>query len=511
MLFYFPAFQRPQLRVMVLLCAGTGLSVATPLTEVSTYVGANTTVDYQKSTTGAPLTSTRSRPGSSITIETVPGSVSILASAVGSSTTPGIAQGNGYAQDTYTITGGTGSGTATFTFYLSGRLAASRTFNSLATYDVGFDYNGSLSGRSDQNADSGSHPPQTIVFTRGFTYGVPFDLLASLSTNLSAPNGSTCTADLTLRCAGYSVNGAASYTGTSSAGTTKGTMLAPGTAYDGFTLANTKGRQSVLTLRDGDAAAQRNLAVNFMAPDPDLPVVSDIVDVKGTGTDLVVIQLSYDSTAASTLFQEIVMLGWWNPISQLWQNAVLGNFGGGNMFKDGPYDPATDLVLGKWGIDRKAKVVWAVVNHNSQFAVVQGTQPPPPTNYAGWMAQNFTEEERGVETTSGPSADPDADGFSNFLEYAFVADPRKFSPPPVGTSFITEGASTYLRAFYTRRNGVTDLVLEPQFSSNLGVWTAGTIVGTTENFDGSETVISQDNAPMAGLAGGRFVRVKVNP
>ena len=488
--------------------AAAALSPASPSTEVSTYVGANTTVDYQKSPTGAPLTSTRSRPGSSITATATPGSLSIVAAAAGVSNY-GIAQGYAYAQDTYTITGGTGTGTATFTFYLSGRLAASRTSGSLATYDVGFDYNGFLSGRSDQNADSGTHPPQTIVFTRPFTYGVPFDLLASLSANLSMPDGSTGSADLTLRCAGYSVNGAAGYTGSSSAGTTRGSLLAQGAQYDGFTVANAVNHQSILTLRDGDAGAPRDLAVNFMPPVSGLPVASDIVDVKGTGTDLVVIQLSYDGILAAALYGwENVMLGWRNPATDQWINAVTGNSGGGSLFKEGPYDPARDYILGNRGIDRNGRVVWAVLDHNSQFAAIQGDQPAPPTSFEAWKIQTFTEAERTDNSISGPEADGDGDGLNNRQEYAFFTDARAFSSPPVTASFTGSGASAHLTASYRRRKGDAALVLEPQFSSNLSDWTPGVQVSTTDNFDGSETVVARDNIPAPGR---RFLRISINP
>ena len=39
------------------------------------------------------------------------------------------------------------------------------------------------------------------------------------------------------------------------------------------------------------------------------------------------------------------------------------------------YDEATDLLVGNWGVDTANDVVWAVVNHNSEFAVL----PEPGT------------------------------------------------------------------------------------------------------------------------------------
>ncbi len=48
-----------------------------------------------------------------------------------------------------------------------------------------------------------------------------------------------------------------------------------------------------------------------------------------------------------------------------------GNTGGTPFFAgDRAYNPATDFSLGTHGIDTANNQVWAVVNHNSQFAAV---------------------------------------------------------------------------------------------------------------------------------------------
>ena len=52
-----------------------------------------------------------------------------------------------------------------------------------------------------------------------------------------------------------------------------------------------------------------------------------------------------------------------------WVNAVDANFGGTKNFVYGPYDPTAPL--GTYGVDNVNKVAWAVVNHDSDFAVVQ--------------------------------------------------------------------------------------------------------------------------------------------
>ena len=51
-------------------------------------------------------------------------------------------------------------------------------------------------------------------------------------------------------------------------------------------------------------------------------------------------------------------------------NAVEGNSGGTPAMKLGAYNPATDFVLGNWGVDIDANNVWAVLNYNGEFAVI---------------------------------------------------------------------------------------------------------------------------------------------
>lgn len=111
---------------------------------------------------------------------------------------------------------------------------------------------------------------------------------------------------------------------------------------------------------------------------------------------------------------------------------------------------------GTWGIDRAADVVWAVLQHNSQFAAFPGQLPAPPTDYASWKTLNFSEAERGDVAISGPEADPDGDGLGNIQEYAFLTAPRRFSPNPVTGSITQAGDSPpYLTITYKRRKGTS--------------------------------------------------------
>lgn len=97
--------------------------------------------------------------------------------------------------------------------------------------------------------------------------------------------------------------------------------------------------------------------------------LSAVYSFQGTGSDIFVLQLSLTSVAADSY------LAWLDTNTNTWVNAVDGNTGGTPHFVLGAYNAATDFVLGYYGVDTATGSVWAVLNHNSDFAVV----PEPST------------------------------------------------------------------------------------------------------------------------------------
>ncbi|HWB57934.1 MAG TPA: PEP-CTERM sorting domain-containing protein, partial [Chthoniobacteraceae bacterium] len=91
----------------------------------------------------------------------------------------------------------------------------------------------------------------------------------------------------------------------------------------------------------------------------------------GTTQDKFVLSLNYTGPSTGAY------LGFYNTTTGQWQNAVTVNSdgGAGANFVNGAYNPATDFVLGDYGIDTSDDTVWAVVDHNSEFAVI----PEPST------------------------------------------------------------------------------------------------------------------------------------
>jgi hypothetical protein len=114
-----------------------------------------------------------------------------------------------------------------------------------------------------------------------------------------------------------------------------------------------------------------------------------------------------------------------------------------------------------------------------------------------------------------PNADPDKDGLTNRLEYAFNQ-----SPIVPSTSGAASGAiqaftiagqpDRFLTITFTRRGDALDLTYTPEFSSNLATWTpAAVLVSSSPNPDGSRTETWRSVSPV-GSEFRLFVRVKVS-
>ncbi|MDZ7617622.1 MAG: autotransporter-associated beta strand repeat-containing protein [Patescibacteria group bacterium] len=113
-------------------------------------------------------------------------------------------------------------------------------------------------------------------------------------------------------------------------------------------------------------------------------LVSDVVQLTGMGTgetDPFILQMSYSSSLVQPNHDGL-FLAWLSPTDG-WVNAVEGNFGtGGSAMAGatGSWDSvvnAGDLAsyVGTWGIDSGSGTAWAVLNHNSQFAVLAVPEP----------------------------------------------------------------------------------------------------------------------------------------
>jgi hypothetical protein len=115
--------------------------------------------------------------------------------------------------------------------------------------------------------------------------------------------------------------------------------------------------------------------------------------------------------------------------------------------------------------------------------------------FATWQSRYFPNP-----ADSAPTADPDADGMNNLLEYALGQRPTQANHAPAVHFINLNGA---LGIEFPRRMGLSGISLIPQSTSGLDIWSAlPQPLPTTTNTAGTETVrIALPNAAR------RFFRV----
>jgi sulfatase modifying factor 1 len=107
-------------------------------------------------------------------------------------------------------------------------------------------------------------------------------------------------------------------------------------------------------------------------------ITGGVYTFSGTGSVTWVLQAEYDPLSlpgdpATLADAGELYLAWREPIANEWLNAVAGNTGGTAQFFSRAWE-ASDL-LGSYGVDTSSNTVWAVVNHNSDFAVFAVPEP----------------------------------------------------------------------------------------------------------------------------------------
>jgi hypothetical protein len=133
-----------------------------------------------------------------------------------------------------------------------------------------------------------------------------------------------------------------------------------------------------------------------------------------------------------------------------------------------------------------------------------------PPGFSQYQVLNFTPTEQNNPAVSGPDADPDGDGLTNFFEYATGKNPRVANTGGATAVVVNAG---YLMLTYTRLVAAPDVNYQPEVSSDLTTWQSGDAVietvSTTDNGDGvTQTVVVRDRTPMNATSK-RFIRLKV--
>ena len=133
---------------------------------------------------------------------------------------------------------------------------------------------------------------------------------------------------------------------------------------------------STASLLAGNAGGARSVTSSWSSDaHGNAGVKSDVLTLNGTGNDLFVLQMSSTGVVADAC------LAWYNPGTNQWVNAVLGNDGGTGTLGASyttAFNQGTMFSLGSWGVDAANGVVWAVINHNSEFAVAVVPEPAVP-------------------------------------------------------------------------------------------------------------------------------------
>jgi hypothetical protein len=119
---------------------------------------------------------------------------------------------------------------------------------------------------------------------------------------------------------------------------------------------------------------------------PKVGLISDILELATDNDGTIepfILAMTYDDSLMAGLGEAeaarkgFIFLGWQNADGQ-WVNAVEGNVGGdaqGPILGLPAVGADVSAMLGQWGVDINSNTVWAVLNHNSRFAVL----PEPAT------------------------------------------------------------------------------------------------------------------------------------
>jgi hypothetical protein len=174
---------------------------------------------------------------------------------------------------------------------------------------------------------------------------------------------------------GYSLNGkqftiarGASYVGVSD-------HIAAGAGFRGTAMSMLGGTNTVTATAEGTRAEADDLNTGWAPKAPGL--ASDVLTLWGMQDGMASDQT--DPFVLSMTFATSEILNSGNVYLAArdsggnWVNATSGNIGGTSTFVFGAYDSSDGL--GTYGVDPATNTAWAVVNHNSDFAVV----PEPAT------------------------------------------------------------------------------------------------------------------------------------
>ncbi|HVN94872.1 MAG TPA: metallophosphoesterase [Syntrophorhabdaceae bacterium] len=127
-------------------------------------------------------------------------------------------------------------------------------------------------------------------------------------------------------------------------------------------------RQLTKTVDTGWVPKDNNLLAS------DIFTLWGMADLGADKTDAYTLSITYNPHLAKHPGKASFGIGT-KDIKGTWVNAVNNNVGGTKKFVRGPWK--SSYGLGTYGVDRRTKTAWAVVNYNASFAVANGIEPVP--------------------------------------------------------------------------------------------------------------------------------------
>ena len=250
--------------------------------------------------------------------------------------------------------------------------------------------------------------------------------------------------------------------------------------------------------------AQTGAAITLTGQWPALqgPVGSGLKLI-GTDGRIVVLEMSYDAAGLAPDYERTLFLGWSNA-AEGFVHAAKGNTGRGTYAVEqllGSWESlaasghSLDELLGSYGIDTLNHRVWAVINPSSAQAGDTYSVAPSPMGpaYDAWAAAAGLTGYRGYE--SSPDADPDHDGRSNMIEFAFAGNPLNGrADGNVLATVVTLGdSSNVFTLTLPLRNGTV--------LSGPGDLEADPIDGIIYHIQGSTDLVEYSNMDVAEITG----------
>lgn len=157
-----------------------------------------------------------------------------------------------------------------------------------------------------------------------------------------------------------------------------------------------------------------------------------------------------------------------------WQVSTNGGMSWTNLAEGAPYSTVTSNVLNvtaQGGMNGyKFRCVTATVAYPTETATSNSATLYFLATYTSFQSQYFTVGEQGNPAISGPNADPDKDGVSNLLEFAFNLNPRVAS---INSLPIVGQSVDHLTLSYVRRKDAASLVYVVEAADELGFWHDG--------------------------------------